>query len=311
MTDAPEKKKSKTELITAICALVVLGILVAIVLNLYKSETESRAAFIEPDAAKAGPNRIDASVKIVSADPVKGDVVARLELTPVGTYLAEDGVTLTRDLDLFISSATGKQVHEFKKGKRMGPVEAVLDMYNGDAMDYPFDQHDAELIMYFETPTPSAKDAAAATAPEAAGSDDIPVSLQLAGAVNGLSIEAEKAKENTADYVSLDLTIKRATTARFFSIFIMCAMWLLSAAVLFLVFHILADRRKIEVSMFSFLGALLFAFPALRNSQPGTPPIGTYGDFLAFFWAEMLIALCLLTILTVWLVRGPGSGSKA
>ncbi|MFN2476244.1 MAG: hypothetical protein ABR526_07895 [Chthoniobacterales bacterium] len=44
--------------------------------------------------------RVDTTVKIVSADPVKGDVIVRLDLSPQGTLLAEDGVTLTRDLDL-------------------------------------------------------------------------------------------------------------------------------------------------------------------------------------------------------------------
>ena len=179
-------------------------------------------------------------------------------------------------------------------------------MYEGDAMDYPFDEHQAEFIMYFE-PSASAAGAAAAAA---AADEDIPVALELTGAVNGLAIEAENAQENAPDYTAIDLTITRAATARFFSIFIMSSMWLLTAAVLFLVFHVLTDRRKIEIGMFSFLGALLFAFPALRNSQPGTPPIGTYGDFLAFFWAEMLIAFCLLTILSIWLIRGPGGASK-
>ncbi len=133
----------------------------------------------------------------------------------------------------------------------------------------------------------------------------IPIALELYGSVNGLAIGAAKAKDFEKDYPVIELTIERATTARFFSMFIMGAMWLLTIAVLLLVFHVLAGRRKIEVGMFSFLGALLFAFPALRNSQPGTPPIGTYGDFIAFFWAEVLIALCLLTILSIWLVRGP------
>lgn len=313
MDDSNPKPKSKSGVLALLVTLVILAALVAMVLKIYTSEAESRAAWIESNGAQLGADRVDAFAKIVSADPMKGDVVVRLDFAPQGAFVSEDGVTLSRDLDLFVSSATGKQVHEFRKGKRMTPVEAVLDMYDGDAMDYPFDEHQAQFIMYFE---PSAAQPGGATAAIAAAENDeaadveIPVALELAGAVNGLSIEAEKTKENAADYVEVDLTVRRATTARFFSIFIMTAMWLLTAAVLFLVFHVLTDRRKIEVGMFSFLGALLFAFPALRNSQPGTPPIGTYGDFLAFFWAEVLIALCLLTILSVWLIRGPGGAAK-
>lgn len=316
MNETVPQTRPRRGLLVGIVTLVVLGILVAVVLSIYKSESESRAASIEPDTAQIGPNRIDAVGKIVSADPMKGDVVVRFEFTPQGTFSAGEDNTLTRDIDLFINSATGKQAYEFRKDKRMAPVEAVLSMYDGDAMDYPFDHHEAELILFFEPAAANTRSPALlAAVPEAedaaaAADDDIPVAMELTGAVNGLAIEAEKAKENARDYVAVDLSISRATTAQFFSLFIMLAMWLLTLAVLFLVFNVLTDRRKIEIGMFSFLGALLFAFPALRNSQPGTPPIGTFGDFLAFFWAEILIALCLLTILGLWLFRGPG-GSRA
>jgi hypothetical protein len=46
-----------------------------------------------------------------------------------------------------------------------------------------------------------------------------------------------------------------------------------------------------------------FAFAAVRNAQPGTPPIGTYSDFISFFWAEVIIALCLIILVFTWLLR--------
>ena len=119
-TTPTPRTNSKSGLIAVVVALLVLAALVAVVLNLYRSEAESRDASIEPDTARAGANRIDAVAKIVSADPVKGDIVVRLDFTPQGSFTSDSGVTLSRDLDLFVSSATGKQVHEFRKGKRMG-----------------------------------------------------------------------------------------------------------------------------------------------------------------------------------------------
>ena len=115
---------------------------------------------------------------------------------------------------------------------------------------------------------------------------------------------------STPDHVVIDLSLARASTAIFFSIFIMIAMWSLTIGVILLVFRVLAGQRKIEICMFSFLGALLFAFPALRNSQPGTPPIGTLSDFLAFFWAEVIIALSLLSVVLPWIIRGPGGDAQ-
>ena len=294
--------KSKKPLLVGLVLLVIFAGAYIFVLNAYKNEGANRAAELTPDTQKAGENRIDISGRIVTADVIKGDVAVRLEFTPHGSFLSPDGATLARDLDLYVASATGKNVHEFKKGKRMNPVEAVVEIYEGEPMDYPFDAHTAELAFFFEP--------AAAKGGETGGNESIPVAVELRGSVAGLRIDAEYAKENAPDHTVIDINIQRATTAIFFSIFIMVAMWALTLGVIFLVFRVFAGHRKIEISMFSFLGALLFAFPALRNSQPGTPPIGTMSDFIAFFWAEVIIALSLLSVVICWLVRGPGGEAK-
>jgi hypothetical protein len=296
-----EPTKSKKPVLIAVVLLLIFAGAYVFVLTKYKSEGENRAAFLEADTQKAGENRIDVSGRIVTADVIKGDVVVRLEFTPKGSFASADGATLARDLELYVATATGKNVHEFKKGKRMNPVEAVVEIYEGEPMDYPFDAHTAELSFFFE---PAAKGG------ESAGNESIPVAVELRGSVAGLRMDTDYAKENKPDHTIIDISIQRATTAVFFSVFIMIAMWALAIGVLCLVFRVFAGHRKIEISMFSFLGALLFAFPALRNSQPGTPPIGTLSDFLAFFWAEVIIALSLLSVVLRWLIKGPGGDTK-
>ncbi|NKB17610.1 MAG: DUF4436 family protein [Pseudanabaena sp. CRU_2_10] len=51
------------------------------------------------------------------------------------------------------------------------------------------------------------------------------------------------------------------------------------------------------------MGALLFALPAVRNIQPGIPPVGTLTDFLSFFWAEALIATAVVIMFYCWFTR--------
>jgi hypothetical protein len=295
-----ETTKSKKPLIIGVVLLLIFAGLYVFVLGAYKNEGNNRAAELTADTAKAGENRIDVSGRIVSADPIKGDVVVRLEFTPHGSLASGDGGLLARDLELYFSSATGKNAHEFKKGKRMNPVEAVVEIYEGEPMDYPFDSHAAELSFFFEP----------GKGGEASGSDAIPMAVEMRGSVAGLRLDTEYAKENTPDHAVIAISIQRATTAVFFSVFIMIAMWALVIGVILLVFRVFAGHRKIEISMFSFLGALLFAFPALRNSQPGTPPIGTLSDFIAFFWAEVIVALSLLSVVLRWITRGPGGEGK-
>ena len=83
----------------------------------------------------------------------------------------------------------------------------------------------------------------------------------------------------------------------------MCLMWGVSVAVLLLVLSIVVRGRKVEIAMFSFIATLLFAFVTVRNSQPAVPPVGTLSDYLSFFWAVVILALSLLTIIITWLRR--------
>lgn len=290
-----EPTKSKKPLIVLVILLLIFAGAYIFVLQAYKQESGNRSVELSSDKQKAGENRIDVTAWIVSADTMKGDVVVRFDFTPHGSFASGEGATLARDLDFYINAATGKSVHEFKKGKRMNPVEAIIGIYEGEPMDYPFDEHKAEMNFFFEPPGAGG-----------GGAEPIPMAIDVTGTVAGLRIDAEFEKENAPDSGSIAINIVRASTARFFSIFIMIAMWALTIGVVCLVYRVFAGHRKIEISMFSFLGALLFAFPALRNSQPGTPPIGTLSDFISFFWAEVIIAMSLLSVVLRWLIRGPG-----
>jgi hypothetical protein len=335
-----DKFRTKDLIIVGV-VLVLFAIAFTVVLNIYKQEGEKRSAVIS-DSGERDPDHVEVFVKLLSVDPIKGDAVARLEFVPHGALVkGEDDDVLTRDLKLYTNSATGKRELDFQKGKRMNPSEVVIEMYDGLATDYPFDQHSAMLELYFtskakgqpaqgaenkpaaaaapqgesaaptpaESPAPSpATSDAAQAAPKKDESDDdgedsVAVAVDFYGSIPGFRINAAKNPESTEDYVALDMKISRSSTVIFFSMFITVLMWGVTIAVLVLTLSVLLRGRKIEIGMFSFLAALLFAFAAVRNSQPGVPPIGTYSDFIAFFWAEVVIALCLLLIIFTWLLR--------
>jgi hypothetical protein len=325
-----ERIKAKDIVIT-VAVIIVFAVALMLVLNIYKSEGEKRSASIS-DIGEKDPNHIEVDVKLVSIDPNKGDVVARMEFLPKGHFTTDEGSTLARDLKLFVNSATGKQELEFPKGKRMNPMEVVVNMYDGLVTDYPFDKHSAYLEFYFvpgkesakdekKSETPKPAEATATPAPSAVGeeqkkeegekkaepaekSDDIiPIGVDFAGSIPGFKIDATKAKDSDEDLVGIDMTITRASTTKFFSLFVTVMMWGLTISVLLLTLSCVLRGRKVELAMFSFTAALLFAFAAVRNAQPGTPPIGTYSDFISFFWAEVIIALCLVVLVFTWLLR--------
>ncbi|HBB98284.1 MAG TPA: hypothetical protein DC054_23115 [Blastocatellia bacterium] len=324
-----ERIKVKDIIIT-VAVIIVFAVALVLVLNIYKNEGEKRSASIS-DIGEKDPNHIEVDVKLVSIDPNKGDVVARMEFLPKGHFTTDEGATLARDLKLFVNSANGKQELEFSKGKRMNPMEVVVNMYDGLVTDYPFDKHSAYLEFYFlpgkesakgekKTEAPKSPEATATPAPASGeeqkkeegenkpaatekDEDIIPIGVDFVGSITGFKIDATKAKDSDEDLVGIDMTITRASTTKFFSLFVMVMMWGLTISVLLLTMSVVLRGRKVELAMFSFTAALLFAFAAVRNAQPGTPPIGTYSDFISFFWAEVIIALCLVVLVFTWLLR--------
>jgi Domain of unknown function (DUF4436) len=320
------------DIIVPIGVLVIFGIALVLVLNIYKNEGKMRSAAVS-DLGDKDPNHIEVDVKLVSIDPNKGDIVARLEFEPKGHFKTDEGMTLARDLRLFVNSATGQQELDFSKGQRMNPMEVVVNMYDGLVTDYPFDKHSAFLELYFlpgkkegqgkaAAGAPKPAEAAGTPTPEAASTeeqkkeegekktkaatgseDDIPIGVDFFGSITGFKIDAAKAKESTEDYVGIDMTISRSSTTKFFALFVIIMMWGLTIGVTLLTLSVVLRGRKVELAMFSFTASLLFAFASVRNAQPGTPPIGTYSDFISFFWAEVIIALCLVILVFTWLLR--------
>jgi hypothetical protein len=303
-----EKVKAKDIVIT-IAVIIVFAVALVLVLNIYKSEGEKRSAAVS-DLGEKDPNHIEVDVKLISIDPTKGDMVARLEFLPKGEYTQDQGDTLARDVKLFTNGANGKQETDFPKGKRMNSMEVTVSMFDGAVMDYPFDSHRAYLELYLmpgktEKKADTAKPAATPVADTVNDEKkpEIPIGVDFEGSVPGFKIAAAKSKESTNDYVGIDITVARASTTKFFSLFVMMMMWGLTIAVLLLTLSVVLRGRKVEVSMFSFTAALLFAFSTVRNAQPGTPPVGTYSDFISFFWAEVIIALCLVALVFTWVLR--------
>jgi hypothetical protein len=320
-----EKVKAK-DIIVTVAVIIVFAVALVLVLNIYESEGDKRSAAVS-DIGDKDPNHIEVDVKLISIDANKGDVVARLEFLPKGNFTTDEGSTLARELKLYVNSANGKQELDFPKGKRMNPMEVVVNMFDGLVTDYPFDKHSAFLEMYFLPGKEAAKEKSAEaqkpapTPAPAAGEEqkkeegekkaeaekpdenEIPIGVDFVGSIPGFKIDAAKSKESTGDYVGIDMTIARASTTKFFSLFVMAMMWGLTLGVIFLTLSVVLRGRKVELAMFSFTAALLFAFAAVRNAQPGTPPIGTYSDFISFFWAEVIIALCLIILVFTWVLR--------
>lgn len=314
---------SVKEAVVGVLVLAIVGAAMYYTLGIFSSEGANRSVEVSSLGSDEAQN-VEAVVKVLAIDPIKGDLTARFEFAPSGTLVDTDG-TLKEDLRVYINSSNGKQETDFVKGRRLAPVEGVFNLYEGNASEYPFDKYVAELDVYIvkakpapkKAPTPAPRSDEADSSetgeikPQSTPQDEdednsgeIALSVDFEGSIPGYNIAAAKADYTDETYVGIHAKVERASTVKFFSTFVSVLMWVLTIGVLFLTVSVLVRGRKAELGMFSFMGSLLFAFYAVRNSQPNVPPIGVFSDFTAFFWVEAVVALCLLTCLLVWLFRG-------
>ncbi len=308
-------KISAKEVIVGVIVLAVVGAAMFYTLSVFNAESGQKVAEISQQGDKEA-SHVDTHVKLMSIDPIKGDASARFEFTPSENLLAEDG-TLKQELKLYVNSANGKQEIDFAKGKLMTPVEAVFNMHEGQATQYPFDKYVTDIDIYITKGKADDKKPATAPAPKEpaegetaetpakTGGDDLELALSVdfLGSIPGYKIEAANAKYSEKDFVGIETKIERSGTVVFVSMFVSVLTWAITIGVLFFVGSLIIRGRKIEINMFSFMGAMLFGFYAIRNSQPNVPPIGVYSDFMSYIWCEIIIGVCLIACLVAWVLR--------
>jgi hypothetical protein len=126
----------------------------------------------------------------------------------------------------------------------------------------------------------------------------VPLQLHVASSPAGYRVSTQSAVRE-GQLVDVVLHVDPSWAAVAFAVFIMVVMWALALGALAVAVSLLARRRRFEGAFTGLLAVLLFAFPTVRNSLPGIPPVGVLLDYAAFFWAETLVALALITGWTV------------
>ena len=242
-----------------------------------------------PFHIRSGPNGIGVEARVTGIDPATDAMIVRLEFAPLGTF-AMTQVALAQPVELFITTASGRADVRYAKGAVISPTEATLPLNGGEILDYPFDKYDSDLLVYAQQ-----------------GNRHVPVTMVVTTGFNGFRIQTSQ--RTFAGQAYPHFKLRRASTTIFFAIFIMVVFWATALAAAWLAVTLAQRRRKFEAGFTGFLAALLFAFPTVRNSLPGDPPIGSLNDFLAFFWTEGIVALALIALLVSWCVRRlPGAG---
>jgi hypothetical protein len=289
----PTKKKRIIEIVAGLVVLLIFGVIYFGALNSFKQEGEARTAPYEIGNGELA-DRLDINAKILAIDPLKGEMTVRVDLLPVGSLTEDDGATANKTLKVYVNGATGQLERTIEKGKIINPFDVTISL-DGQATEYPHDSYEGWLV-FAATAVGEEKDAEEVV---------VPSFLNLYENVQGFKIEASPNAESPADSSSLitDITITRSNTVVVTAVAGMAIMWAIAIAVIWLTCTVALRGRKSEA--FAFYSGLLFGLFGLRNSLPGTPPIGTMSDFISFFWVEAIVAVTMVITIVASLLRPP------
>lgn len=273
----------------AAIAIAIIGVAMALIG--FRYQNEGNLTIMGGLARPAGDGVVTVA-QPVTMNAANNTVTVRLTFQPNGMDLADPETgTLTKSVRVSVATSDGVKEFFYPKGSHMGSAQVDLGT-DGDVAGYPFDQYNANFAVIAEE---VAKDSSGAWNVLA----NIPVGLDASGKLSGWDITADLPTTMSADGAGA-IALDRAFTTQLFAIIILVMMVLISLTVLWISLLVVSGRRKMEVALLGWFGAVLFALPLLRNSLPGAPPIGAYVDVLVFCWVLIGAMSAMLLAAVAW-----------
>ena len=295
--------------------LVALIVLIIYIVALYRNATEGRRRSLDLSEGSAAENRILIFVRITGVNPAMRQLIAQLSFRVFGD-LQQDPLTPQVNLKLLVNNIAGQQEFDFSKGERMSRIEVTFPM-DGDLNKYPLDHYIAPLRFLITKPggskTPVVSSGSEAnTRPgelavgESAFQGRVPVAISVSttASVQGIRFSRAESPTTEPNTAKVDLLIDRPTNLIVVSFFVMILMMTLAVTVLTMALKATGGGGSFEILPLSLSLTLIFGLPALRNIQPGVPPVGALADYISFIWAECFVAASAIIVMLTWLVRG-------
>ena len=221
--------------------------------------------------------------QFISVDLARETVTMTLSPDMSSAQIASRG-KLTTDINLEIDTGVLVLNHTFKSGDTPVAWQATIPIEEGDILQYPFDRYSGDFLVKATRK----------------GSSETAANLELDKVVHGFQFNATG--EPTPDKSQLNVTyeISRSPAVIFLTIMAMLSLTLVVFSAMNVAWQVAINGRKPEFNMMTWIAALLFVIPSVRNSLPGSPPTGAIVDVGLFFWLHILAVSSLLTIVWNW-----------
>jgi hypothetical protein len=283
----PEPRRiSKRGVAIGLIGIVIFVVAYVLVVRAYQVEGDITTS---PSASSSDASFL-AVARPVDFDARTNTLTVRFLFDVTEPDLLDDGERLAEGIRVTIFAADGTHEVRFAKGEPIGNAELEIGT-SGDVYAYPLDDHDGFMSMSVET-----FERGAGGVNETTGS--IQGSLDVDGAVPGWDINARAINEEGFPFVLMDL--RRAFSTKAFAVVLVGMAITVSVLAFIAAILTLTNRRRFEVALLTWNGALLFALPLLRNYLPGSPPIGAAIDIYVYLWVILFAVVSLVFMVIAW-----------
>ncbi|WP_378147656.1 DUF4436 family protein [Cnuibacter sp. UC19_7] len=231
------------------------------------------------------PQNVDGSKERVSAD---------VDVYTLPDKYLQDRFTVTEDITILINPVDGSPGIQLKAGAPI-PMTSISVIVDGKVENWPFDKYDTDEVYALAYPT-------------AAGpSQAIPVQFRLVGQPPGWNIGLSEGDViypdfdgSKVDVQTYDLSAKRDWSIITFGLVLLTLLAVMPILVLFVAISAYIGRRRVEATLTSWMGTMLFATITVRNFFPGSPPIGSWVDILVVLWVIVGLVVGLAIYVAAW-----------
>jgi hypothetical protein len=242
--------------------------------------TDAVLLSIAPESVDAAQDRLSTTLTVLSFGPVG----------------SPDSSLLTDPLTIVVSDNDGPRSFTIEQDEIPSPQSLRL-ITDGFIERWPFDSHSVDFAVVSIQTVDGERSV-------------IPTVLCGSAHVPGWTFSSEEVagtEEVVVDgqpVTQLRVTATRSIATVAFGIVILALMAVLP--VLGLTVAIVAYRgiRKVEATLMSWMAAMLFATIPLRTFLPGSPPIGSWVDYLVVLWVVAGLVLGLVIYVMAWLRWG-------
>lgn len=283
----PEPRRfSHRGAVVAVVSLIVFAFVYTLVVREYQVEGDLQAR----QSGESSDTGFLVVAKPIDLDARTGDLTVQLEFDVTDKDLLDDGDRLAQGIRVIVYGVDGTHEVKFAQGEPIGNARIDVGV-SGEVYSYPLDTYTGFIAVAaetFERGTGGVNETTGTLQP----------ALNIAGAISGWDISAKVLDSEEPPIAFLD--VDRAFSTKAFAV-VLVAM-AITVVILAMIAALLTvtNRRRFEVALLTWNGALLFALPLLRNYLPGSPPIGAAMDIYVYLWVFVFAVISLVLMLIAW-----------